>query len=299
MKITITGGFGFVGSLCADFYRKNGNDVTIITRRIPAELQSWSRNFRVVEADITDKSLDISGDVIIHCAAMNETKNVSMEEFMRVNAEGTKNVLEASVKNSVGKFVKVSTFHVYGTTEGIITEETVPDPKSSYAKSQLAADNVCLDYSKEIDTSVIRLSNIFGPPIHPSIDRWTLVVNNFCLQASRDGKITMKSRGDQKRDFISSYNALSAIDTVAKYKKSGEIFNAGGATVMSIKEIADRVASNFEILYRKKVKVIPGSNEENDSNFSYPIDKINRLGYVPRKDMDRTIKEILGMCDKK
>jgi UDP-glucose 4-epimerase len=166
MRITITGGFGFMGSLCADFFRKNGHDVSIVSRKIPAELHKWSKDFRIITGDVTGP-LEIGGDLVIHCAALNETKNSGPDEFMKVNADGTRNALESAVRNSAGKFIKLSTFHVYGTTEGTITEETVPDPKSLYAKSQLAADNICMDYSKEIDVSVVRFSNVFGPPLHP------------------------------------------------------------------------------------------------------------------------------------
>lgn len=79
MNILITGGFGYLGSYCAEYLSLKGNEVTLIGRKIPKYMVEWTKKFNVVIADITDEKLFLKlignkYDCVIHCAAANEVK---------------------------------------------------------------------------------------------------------------------------------------------------------------------------------------------------------------------------------
>src|SRR3989338_624309 len=299
MHVTITGGFGFLGSILAENFLSKGYEVTIFSRNIPDYLRVWSRRFDVKLGDVTSNNVDISGDLVVHCAALNETSKLGMEEFIKTNVQGTRNVLDLCVRNQTKHFIKISTFHAYGMLNVTITEKTAEEPKSNYGISQNAGDKVCLDYSDKIKPTVIRFSNIFGPPVGPSVDRWTLAVNNFCRQAVKDNCINLETTGKQRRDFLSVYNALAALDIIInKSNKTGELFNVGSGKTMRIIDMANSVADAYASVYGRTIPIITGDKDEPENNFDFSIEKIRKLGYKPQDDNYYTIKKIFEVCEK-
>ena len=298
MRITITGGFGYIGSSCADYFQKKGHDVTIFARKIPEFLSDWSENFTVVLGDITGPKINFDSDIVVHCASVNETKDMSLEEFVRINCGGTKNAIESCIGSSVEKFIRISTFHAYGNKAGVITEDTKPEPHTKYGISHMLSDKTCMDYSDRINVTVLRFSNVFGQPVHPNIDRWSLVVNNFCMQAVKTGKIVLNSKGNQRRDFVALSDAISSTELIVKSQTdSGEIFNVGSGHTMSIMEVASKVAKNYEVKYGNKIDLVIGDKDETCNDFIFSIDKIKRLGYKPGANMDSAIRQMFGMCE--
>lgn len=135
MKILITGGAGFIGSHCAEFYAKNGeNDVVVYDNLSRAQLlnkdtknfmYNWQylkgyKNIRLVRGDIRDLELlnqeSRDCDIIIHTAAQTAvtTSLTNPREDFSVNATGTFNILESARKNDVKTVIYCSTNKVYG-----------------------------------------------------------------------------------------------------------------------------------------------------------------------------------------
>ncbi len=298
MHVTITGGFGFVGSHCAEYFREAGHDVTIFARKVPSFMEEWSKKFDLIIGDVLNENMRISGDTVIHCASLNETKGKTLEDFIETNCTGTRNVIKSCIRNGVEKFLKISTIHAYGIHPGIITENSAQHPTNPYGLSHMLSDQICMSYSNKINTSIIRLSNTYGPPINPHIDRWTLVVNNFCLQAVKTATINLNTRGHQRRDFIDIKDAMKASDIVLKNKYSGNMFNVGGECIMSIADVADLVAKCHRERYGKGPEIIYGDKEEKIAGFMFSIEKIKELGFEPRETMEKTINDLFDVCEK-
>ncbi len=314
MKILVTGGFGYVGSIVADFLRVHGFSVRIFGRQMPNFLEDWSKNFEVSIGNICEKQ-SISAalqniDAIVHCAALNETEAKNSDEAFIVNALGTKNILEAASEFGIKRVIKLSTFHIYGRpTTNVVTEETQACPLTDYAQSQYFSEIFCRQFTrgKHMLAIVLRCSNGYGVPVHPKIARWTLAVSDFCRQAILDKKIVLKSTGLQKRDFVWLQDVAAFIkilldtsdDKLAGMRDNcGLTFNIGGDDVRAVKEVAELVAKTYEAEFGEGVALeIPASSGEDlTNNFEFRISKARKLGYVPSKYLEKEIKNLLLFC---
>ncbi len=313
MKVLVTGGFGYVGSIVADFLRAQGFSVRIFGRQVPEFLKSWSKNFEVSVGDICEKQSITAAlqniDAIVHCAALNETETKNSEEAFKVNAIGTKNILEAASDLSIRKVIKLSTFHVYGRpTEHIATEKTPACPLTDYAQSQYFSEIFCRQFTHEKNmlAIVLRCSNGYGVPVHPKIERWTLAISDFCRQAILNKKIVLKSSGLQRRDFVWLPDIAGFIkilldapeEELTKIRdEQGLTFNVGGDDVRSIKDIAELVATTYKTEFGIAPEIqVPKADSTAPNNFQFSIEKAKSIGYRPTGDISKEIKNLLLFC---
>ena len=314
MKVLVTGGCGYVGSTVADFLRAQGFSVRIFGRHLPAFLESWARNFEVSIGDVCEKQSMRAAlqnvDAVVHCAALNETETNSSEEAFKVNALGTKNILEVASELGIKRVIKLSTFHIYGRpTESIVTEKTPACPLTDYAQSQYFSEMFCRQFTNEKNmfAVVLRCSNGYGVPIRPNIERWTLAVSDFCRQATLNKKIILKSTGLQRRDFVWLQDIASFIkilldtpeETLAEIRDElGLTFNVGGDDVRSIKEVAEVVANIYKTEFGEKIELsIPtASGADITNSFEFNSNKAKNLGYLPSKCLEKEIKDLLLFC---
>jgi NAD dependent epimerase/dehydratase len=107
-------------------------------------------------------------EVVLHLAALIAVpySYVAPESFVDTNVRGTLNVLEASRRAGVRRFVQVSTSEVYGTPESLPIRETHPiQAQSPYAASKAAADQLALSFWRSfgLPVVVLRPFNTYGP----------------------------------------------------------------------------------------------------------------------------------------
>ena len=129
MKILITGGFGFIGGRVSQYLANQAHDVIIATRS-PSSLFNLPAFAKVININLdkldtlTDACKNI--DLVIHAAGINSQECLENPiAAHRFNAIGTKNLLNASIKNGVKRFIYLSTAHVYSARlDGIIDEFT-------------------------------------------------------------------------------------------------------------------------------------------------------------------------------
>lgn len=310
--ILITGGLGYIGGRLARHLADsaNGWNIRILTRH-SGSVPKWAKGFDIVYGDVLDEpSLDkaVKGvDVIIHLAAVNEIESSKNPKLaLDVNGWGTYNVLAAAQKNSVKKFIYFSTFHVYGLNAiGTITESTAARPVTSYAISHLAAEGF-VDYFRrnhQMETLIFRLSNPYGYPMNPEVDRWTLVFNDLCLQAVKKKKIILKSSGKQYRDFVSLNDVMRATEhmLLQPYEcwKDG-LFNLGGNCQMTIAQVAEKVREAYEKVYGRKIPVeIPPDKDGDAVNkpIIYDTNKLKCVGFVPNNFDDNEIRKTFEICE--
>ncbi|MBN1693518.1 MAG: NAD(P)-dependent oxidoreductase [Dehalococcoidales bacterium] len=310
MRILVTGGFGYLGSHVSDYLQKSGHQVTILSRTNHPELAAWSRKFKVLSGNVADYSSienccrDI--DTIIHTAALNEVECKDKDEdALLVNGLGTRNVLKDASKNGVKKFVYFSTFHIYGIPKtSIITEETLPDPITNYAITHYIAECFCRQFEveKNLKCYILRISNGYGAPLFKSVNRWTLVLNDLCAMALKQGRIVLRSRGTQERDFVGIKDILQGVDLFLEgpQEDGGNIFNLGSGKNTSIIALARTVAEVYHERYQRSINIeIPEDAADPDIKepFRFSIDKIKRLGYRPVSDIKEEIGNIFSLLE--
>lgn len=170
MKVLITGGSGFLGRVTARLMRKAGYDVTILCRGAHRFLAD--EGFSVIRGDICDRPFLLNVfngfDEVHHIASLTGISTVQ-SPFFKINVEGTRNVIDACLKNRIRKLIYTSSPSVVfdGTSEEM-ADESAPYPGfflNPYSETKAEAEKMVLDVNAEDDllTVSLRPHLIWGP----------------------------------------------------------------------------------------------------------------------------------------
>ncbi len=162
----VTGGAGFFGIHLTRRLLAEGRQVRVFDL---AEMNAPELEFKgeFIQGDIRDADLverAVRGcDGIYHNAAVLPISR-SGKVFWEVNVQGTRNVLEAALRNNARKVVHISTSAVYGVPKAVPIDENTPlTPLGDYGRAKLAAEQVCNEFKqKGVDVSVVRPRTIVG-----------------------------------------------------------------------------------------------------------------------------------------
>jgi nucleoside-diphosphate-sugar epimerase len=103
-------------------------------------------------------------DVVFHLAAAQHEASVPDSHFESVNVAGTRNVLAASARAGVERFVHGSTIGVYRTSPTEVVGDDSPlEPDNIYGVTKLAAERVVAEFASRIPTVIVRISETYGP----------------------------------------------------------------------------------------------------------------------------------------
>jgi nucleoside-diphosphate-sugar epimerase len=209
--VLVTGGAGYIGSLLCGVLLDEGWRVTVVDRLAfggQSLLGYWHRDgFRLVTADVADDDVGacFTGvDAVVHLAAIvgfPACRAAGREAAWRTNVEATRRVFGLAEEAGVGRFVFSSTYSNYGlSTNGPVTEESPLHPQSHYAETKIAAEQFLLDQGRGARCAplVFRFATLFG--ISPRT-RFDLIVNQFVLEAVRNGELLIYQRG-YSRAFV-------------------------------------------------------------------------------------------------
>ncbi|MFE9934481.1 dTDP-glucose 4,6-dehydratase [Streptomyces sp. NPDC005533] len=292
MKILVTGGAGFIGS---EFVRRHltvgsSTNITVLDALtysgIQANLDCMASypNYTFVRGDICDpETVDqvMAGqDVVVHFAAESHVDRSiqSAAPFIRTNVMGTQVLLDAARRHGIARFVHVSTDEVYGSiSEGSWSEEWPLAPNSPYSASKAGADLLALAYHRThgLEVVVTRCSNNYGHYQFPE-KAIPLFITNLM-----DGKpVPLYGDGNNIRDWLHVSDHCQGIELALKAGKAGEVYNIGGGTELSNRDltclILDAVGAGWDRVVR--VPDRPG----HDLRYSLDDRKIRELGYHPR-----------------
>ncbi len=314
MNLLITGGLGYIGGRLAQYLEKaNGINIKLLARR-NSHIPEWARDTTIVSGDVKDiPSLETACenvDTVIHLAAVNEIDSMKNPlEALRVNGEGTLNLINAAIASEVKRMIYFSTFHVYGlNASGNITEKTLPLPVHPYAITHHVSEDFIrmAAHRKELDGLILRLSNGFGYPSHPQVKRWSLVVNNLCLQAVLNNKIVLKTSGKQYRDFITLTDVSRCVEHItsldsSKLGKEDCIYNLGGEFSVTVLDIAKLIKERCEEIMELSPEILIGKDDLSSTVLERPvkynIDKLKRTGFRLISNVNEEIDKTLMFCN--
>lgn len=308
-RVLITGGYGYLGGRIAVELASNPEWIVRLGSRKAQAAPSWLPQAETVSMDVLETgSLPAAmADVqaVVHLAAMNENECViDPGRAILVNTLGTLNALQAAIDAGVKQFIYFSTAHVYGAPlVGSITEQTLPRPIHPYAITHHAAEGFILAAhdQKKITAIVVRLSNGFGAPTHPDVDRWTLLVNDLCRQAVQTRKLVLRSSGLQQRDFITLTDVARAVRHLLGLSRAdcGDgLFNLGGDNPLSVWDMVQRIARRCQLT----LGYLPGMErpapqpDERAGTLNYHSDKLQKTGFMLRSNLDEEIDRTLLVC---
>ncbi|MCX6567160.1 MAG: NAD-dependent epimerase/dehydratase family protein [Candidatus Aminicenantes bacterium] len=197
-----------------------------------------------ISGDICDAALlekAVAGtDVVFHLAAALGASRLSPEEFMAVNAGGTRVIMEAARKNSVRRVVHFSSAGVLGHVKpGDVADERYPlDPRDVYDKTKLAGERAALEFAAAgLDVVVIRPGWVYGPG-----DRRTLKL----VRSIARGRFLFPGKGGtlQSPTFID--DLVSGTVLCADRGRAGEIYNIAGKEALTVRQMAETIAAAVE-----------------------------------------------------
>ena len=250
MKLVVTGGAGFIGSnfvhrtlaahpdwklLVIDKLTYAGN-----LKNLESGLQCGRCEFQ--QTDICDLSIvDLlcGCDAVVHFAAESHVDRSIKDAaaFVRTNVEGTYNLVQASRKARVSRFIHVSTDEVYGSLgdEGEFTEDSPIQPNSPYAATKAASDLLVLAYVRThaFPAIVTRCSNNYGPYQFPEKFIPLMIAQTLAGQ-----RLPVYGTGANVRDWIHVSDHCDAIEIVLKQGRVGEVYNIGGGREMRNIDVA-------------------------------------------------------------
>lgn len=214
MRILITGGAGYLG--------------TVITRNLVAMEEvskvilydNLSRtNFNIflggkipghekvafVNGDILDlRKLKMTlkeVDVVLHLAARVTTPfaNIDSHFYEQVNHWGTAELVSAIEECKVNKFIYASSVSIYGASDKMVEESTIPEPKTFYGISKYRGEEQVRRLFSKMPSYIIRCANVYG---YSTSMRFDAVINRFMFDAHFTNRISIHGNGKQYRAFI-------------------------------------------------------------------------------------------------
>ncbi|MCZ7458240.1 dTDP-glucose 4,6-dehydratase [Streptomyces sp. WMMC940] len=301
-NVLVTGGAGFIGShfvkrlLRADDIAK----VTVLDALTYAGTVSnlgeafLSPKLQFVHGNILDTALvDVlvaEHDAVVHFAAESHVDRslVDAESFVTTNVMGTQRLLEAAKRHGVEKFVHVSTDEVYGPlVSGSATESDPLRPTVPYAASKASSDLMALSYFETYDVPVCvtRSSNNYGPCQYPE-----KIIPLFVTKLLRGEQVTLHGRGQHVRNWLHAEDNGQGIELVLRGGVPGEIYNIGGGTDLTSKELTGIILRLCGADW-DSVTYIP-DRQSNDIRYAMDWSKIaDGLGYRPVRDLEDGLAE--------
>ena len=250
MKCIVTGGAGFIGSNLVDRLIDDGHEVMVIDDLSTGKKENINPKAEFIECDIStasqiDLTFYINGaDVVFHTAAKARVQP-SIDDpltFNKANVDGTLNMLYASYKMKVKRFVYSASSSAYGNASKFPTpEEHSTNPLSPYGLQKYIGEQYCKVFSEVygLDTVSLRYFNVYGERMLLE-GAYCLVLGIFAKQMLEKKPMTINNDGEQRRDFTYVKDVVNANISAALNLGdfNGEVFNIGNGKNYSVNEVA-------------------------------------------------------------
>jgi UDP-glucose 4-epimerase len=310
MKILVTGGLGFIGHNVVALLESQGHDCVITDTQttygiVPqdeldyliAERKKKIKTDRIYGIDIADQDgiawlIDKHRpSIVIHLASFPRQKvvNANPQLGSMTMSEGLLNLLEASVKHDVRKFVYISSSMVYGNFNDTyfdgVDESHATHPIGQYGIMKLAGEWLVRDYSRRTDLAhtIIRPSAVYGP-----LDVEDRVVSKFLLGAMRNKTIQVRG-GARELDFTYVSDAARGIADAAvsddTYNVTYNITRGQSKTLLEVARLAASLAGQGTIEVRDPDENFPNRGQLNTQRAHLDF------GYTPQVDIEQGFQE--------
>lgn len=271
MRILVTGGAGYIGSICTALLRESGHEPIVYDNLSTGQRRAIPTDVPFVFGDIRDVQLltrvmrDQKVEAVMHFAALIVAPE-SLErpfDYYEVNTVGGLRVLEAACAAGVGMMVISSTAAVYGNPDrNPVMESARTEPLSPYGSSKLFLERIAFDLEKAGGprTVVLRYFNVAGAMPDLSRGSWNGEAKHLIKIASDValgrrpvldvyGNDYETEDGTAVRDYIHVADLASAHLSALDYLRAGgtsEVFNCGyghGVSVQDVVDAFDRIQS--------------------------------------------------------
>lgn len=309
MRVLVTGGAGYVGSVVSTLLLDAGHSVRVLDSLLhggDSLLSLYPREgFEFLRGDVRSDSDVVAAlegtTAVVHLAAIvgDPACQADPELARAVNREASLRLFDAAGKYGVERFVFASTCSNYGRMEnglGYVTEDTELRPLSVYAETKVAVERRLLEAAPgDLATTVLRLATVYGLSPRPRFD---LTVNEFAMELSIRRRLVVY--GEQFwRPYVHVHDAARAVALVVAApveRVAGRVFNVGstdenyrkGDIVALVRE---RVGDDVVI------ENVP--RKEDPRDYRVCFDRFREeLGFEPTRTVPDGIAEVLDALGK-
>jgi UDP-glucose 4-epimerase len=251
VRALVTGGAGFIGSHLSERLLDHGARVTALdcfTDYYPRSIKEANiaalrsrPGYRFVEGSIVEADLAslLDGTThVFHLAAQAGVRKSWGREFQvytSLNVDATQILLEACVGRPIERVVYASSSSVYGDEASLpMREDSALHPVSPYGVTKLAAEQLCYLYfvNHGVPTVSLRYFTVYGPRQRPDMG-----FHRFFTALLGGGPLVQFGDGLQTRDFTFVADAASATHAAAVRGVPGRVYNIGGGSRVSLREV--------------------------------------------------------------
>ncbi|MDO8532497.1 MAG: NAD-dependent epimerase/dehydratase family protein [Dehalococcoidia bacterium] len=244
-RALVTGGTGFLGQAIVARLLARGDGVAVLARRASRIPPAWAGRVDVRYGDLTDvRSVAASlhdVDTVAHSAALVTYSGARRDDYLRVNVQGTENVLAAMTAAGVRRLLHVSSVAVYGVERDHRgANEAAPygvQTLSPYAASKIEAERRVLDYGRRglLAVSVARPGWIWGPGDGANVPR--------LMPFIRRGLVPLMGHGDNVLHLSYVENvAEGCVVALTSERAVGQVYNlTDGGSVTYRRFVGDLV----------------------------------------------------------
>jgi len=250
MKVLVTGGTGFTGSHLVRRLLGRGHDVMVIDIQKGLFFDELTKRGAKIElgsiTDMNDVNKIVKGcEVVYHVASSFRDVTVPNEAYWSVDVEGTRNLLDASYRLGVKRFIHCSTIGVYGNVRHPpASEQTDIAPADYYQFAKYEGEKVVEEYvQKGLDAVIIRPAAIYGPG---DSGRFLIL-----FRMVKQGFFLMFGDGKAYYHTVFIDNLLDAFELAAdKEGISGEKYIIADEHYFSLNELVQYIAESLGISAR-------------------------------------------------
>ena len=296
MKILVTGGSGYIGSILVPELIKLGYEITVVDNFMYKQSSlnhlCVFENFNIINGDIRNqnlmKSLISSNDLVIPLAAIVGAPLCNKDPYsaQSINYDAIVNMIKLVSKNQI--ILMPTTNSAYGTGDqnNFCDENSKLNPISKYAIDKVEIEKKLMNRENSIS---YRLATVFGMSPRMRID---LLVNDFTYRAVHDSSLII-FEGHFKRNYIHIRDVVAAfihsINNIQSMK--GQIYNVGLSDAnLSKIELCEEIKkhlSNFVYVEEKYKK------DPDQRNYIVSNKKIEKTGFKPKYSISDGIKELI------
>jgi ADP-L-glycero-D-manno-heptose 6-epimerase len=243
LRLLVTGGAGFIGSVLAKRLAQRGDHVVVADDFSSAH---WT-NLTDFPGDCLTADVASDGgrdlltragpfDAIFHQASITDTTVTDQRRMMHNNVEGFRNILGlASHWNC--RLIWASSASIYGRGASPMKETQAPDPLNVYAYSKLAMERLAAQYAASIRGPIIALRyfNVYGPH-EDHKGKFASMIHQLAKQMRSGRRPRIFTAGEQKRDFVYVADVVEANLLAAEAGASGT-FNAASGSAQTFNQV--------------------------------------------------------------
>lgn len=301
MNVLLTGATGFIGAQVLERLLAGGDVVQVLVQ--PETLSQPQRVKHLYQRNnvevITGRLADVQvlaeatqrAEVVYHLAARLPGPDIRPRDLYWTNVQGTENLLRASVKGKVRRFVFASSAVVYNMRQGQITENTPLQPHGVYGQTKMSAEKLVRQYHCRygLEHVILRLSPVYGP--RGQYFEWLLsrILNHplmFLVHGQR-----------RIANWVHRSDAGDAIVLAGlRPEASGNTFNIAGNETITLHELVKMVhdiagTSSY-------VRRLGARSTTHNSSLRYDIHKAkDLLGFAPKINFKDGLAEMITALD--